>query len=74
MDRAEVVRTLTELLTIAKVAMPDEVYAIDPRIARANALLANLQAGGALRVPKVEKRIPDELDKVIAMIEGRGTR
>lgn len=37
--------------------MPDELYAIDPRITRANALLTKLQAGGALRVPRVEKRL-----------------
>ena len=29
MDREEFIRTLTELLTIAKVAMPEELYAID---------------------------------------------
>lgn len=68
--QSEIVRSLSELLTIAKVAMPDEVYAIDPRIKRANELMAKLVAGGALRVPRIEKRKPDPLDEVIAMLEG----
>lgn len=42
MDKAEVARSLSELLTIAKVAMPDELYAVDPRIIRAQQLLATL--------------------------------
>lgn len=73
MDKAEVIRSLAELLTLAKVAMPDDLYAIDPRIARANGLLAKLQAGGAVRVPKIERREPDQLDEIIEMIETSGT-
>jgi hypothetical protein len=42
-DVEELVRTLEDLLTIAKVAMPTELYEVDPRIIRAEALLAKLE-------------------------------
>lgn len=39
-EQDEVVRSLIELLAIAKVAMPDFLFAIDPRVRRARQLVA----------------------------------
>lgn len=43
-----IVSALRDLLRIAKVAMPDNLYAIDPRIQKATELLANLERVEAL--------------------------
>lgn len=52
MSDHEVVRSLTELLILAKVAMPNDLFAVDPRIVRARQLVAKLaQASPALNAP-----------------------
>lgn len=65
MNRDEIIQSLTDLLTIAKVAMPHDLFAIDPRVIRAQALLDRLRAAprggeGVLRVPAVPKAKPDK--------------
>lgn len=49
----EVARSLTELLAIAKVAMPDFLFAIDPRVHRARQLIATREQLSAGRPPSV---------------------
>lgn len=52
-DQDEVVRSLTELLAIAKVAMPDFLFAIDPRVHRARQLIATKGQVSGGRPPSV---------------------
>lgn len=42
-DASEAAQAIRDLLAIAKVAMPDDLYAADPRIIKAEALLARLE-------------------------------
>jgi hypothetical protein len=39
----DLARTIREPLTIARVAMPSELYDVDPRVIKAEALLARLE-------------------------------
>lgn len=55
------VQSLTELLAIAKVAMPDFLYDIDPRVRRALQLLARLGNQSASRPPSVPRMPPMEM-------------
>ena len=59
-DKDGVVQSLTELLAIAKVAMPDFLYDIDPRVHRALQLLTRLgdQSG---RPPSIPSMPPMEM-------------
>jgi len=43
MTTTEVARIVRDLLNIAKVAMPEDLYSVDPRIINAEALLARLE-------------------------------
>lgn len=52
-DQDDVVRSLTELLAIAKVAMPDFLFAIDPRVHRARQLVASRAQVPGGRPPSV---------------------
>ncbi len=49
----EVTRSLLELLAIAKVAMPDFLYDLDPRVQRALQLLARMGDLSSSRPPSV---------------------
>lgn len=60
-DKDEVARSLTELLAIAKVAMPDFLYGVDPRVHRALQLLARLGDQSASRPPSVPRMPPMEM-------------
>jgi hypothetical protein len=42
-ERDDVAAVIEDLLAIAKVAMPDDLLAVDPRVIRAEALLAKRQ-------------------------------
>jgi hypothetical protein len=42
-EGAAIARVIHDLITIAKVAMPAELFKVDPRIIRAEALLAKLE-------------------------------
>lgn len=52
-EQDEVVRSLTELLEIAKLAMPDYLFAIDPRVHRARQLVATKSQVSTIRPPSV---------------------
>ncbi len=41
-ERAAAIATIKDLLTIARVAMPDDLFETDPRVIKAQALLARL--------------------------------
>ena len=43
LSREEIAKSIEELLRIAKVAMPTDLFEIDPRIIKAQALLAQLK-------------------------------
>jgi len=49
----EVVRSLTELLDLVKLAMPDYLYAIDPRVYRARQLIASRSQVSPSRPPSI---------------------
>ncbi len=42
-EASEVAQAIRDLLAIAKVAMPDDLYAVDPRAIKAEALLTWLE-------------------------------
>lgn len=52
-DEQQVVRSLTELLAIARVAMPDYLYAEDPRVQRARQLIGTLSQVSVGRPPTI---------------------
>ena len=55
-DQSEISKIITDLLRIAKVAMPPKLYAEDPRIVLAGALLAEIYAAApSARVPSVPR-------------------
>ena len=58
---AEVIKSLIELLAIAKVAMPDFLYDIDPRVQNALRLLAALNTASPSRPPSVARKRPEEM-------------
>ena len=71
---AEVIRSLIELLAIAKVAMPDFLYDIDPRVQNALRLLAVLEHASPSRPPSVARERPEEMvDLIPAPHPGRPT-
>ena len=57
----EVVRCLIELLALARVAMPDYLFAIDPRVHRARQLVATRTDISANRPPSTVSRGPLEM-------------
>jgi hypothetical protein len=52
-QRDEVIRILTDLLAIAKVAMPDFLYAQDPRVHRARQMIESMSGVSVGRPPNV---------------------
>ena len=59
----EVVRSLTELLALAKVAMPAYLFAIDPRVQRACQVIATrLQVSGNRTPSILATRLAEMLD------------
>ncbi len=57
----EVARSLLELLAIAKVAMPDFLYDMDPRVQRALQLLTRLGDGATSRPPSMNAAPREEM-------------
>lgn len=63
----EIAPIIRDLLRIAKVAIPPKIYAEDPRVTRATALLKSIETGRSpSRTPNVASR-PSTLD-VMAMV------
>jgi len=52
-EQDEVVQSLTELLAIAKVSMPEFLFEIDPRVHRARQLIATRSQVASSRPPNV---------------------
>lgn len=58
-DDNSTAKIVRDLLVIAKVAMPPKLYAEDPRVTRATALLKSLEAGlSSSRTPNLASRPP----------------
>lgn len=57
----DVVRSLTELLALAKVAMPDFLFEIDPRVHRARQLIATRTQVASSRPPSILATPPMEM-------------
>lgn len=57
----EVARTLSDLLRVVKVAMPPELFRVDPRVIKARQLLAGLREVSGSRPPSVLKSTADDL-------------
>lgn len=58
---ADVILSLMELLAIAKVAMPDYLYEIDPRVHKARRLLERLEQSSVSRPPTIRREPPIEM-------------
>jgi hypothetical protein len=57
----DVIKALIELLAIAKVAMPDFLYDIDPRVQAALRLLAEIEYPSHSRPPNLRREPPMEM-------------
>ena len=57
----DVIKALIELLAIAKVAMPDFLYDIDPRVQAALRLLAEIEHPSHSRPPDLRREPPIEM-------------
>ncbi len=74
-ERSEVTRSLRDLLTIAKVAMPAHLYEQDTRVIIAQRLLAKLQSStteSTLPLPVWD--ITDGIDRFMSTADAPGTR
>ena len=59
----EVAQTLSDLLKVVKVAMPPDLFAIDPRVLKARQLLAQLRQVSQDRPPSIVRKAP--VDQVL---------
>jgi len=61
----EIAQTLSDLLKVVKVAMPPDLFAVDPRVHRARQLLAELTQLSQGRPPSIVRWASD--DKVLEL-------
>lgn len=59
--REEIAQSLIELLAISRVAMPEYLYEIDPRVHRARHILAWLEQPSGSRPPSIPRAAPVQM-------------
>src|SRR3569832_1683656 len=76
MAQNEIAKTIRDLLVIAKVAMPPNLFAQDPRVIVAMAVLKELDGSSVTRPPNITSRPPQFAVAALAQhrpVEGSST-